>query len=262
MVPKEIREFYPNNVKQFAQRNFNYDYSMPLLMNTGRKYDFQLSWNLRNLEQSKKTLSRWYRHDPELKKPQSCNISRKKLYGTLNKWVHSSQETLVLHEDYYQKYWKPSIPPFDYKLEFLDDRIICNISLELSKCKEKPNKDIIFVYLEKVGVSKEHPLGVFSLNVETVCDCKCRGPCSPGFDYFSSSCNKGKMACGVCQNCPEGTFGNFCQCTTGSQPLTSLPSVELRKKDGLVGTRATHSEDKLGLSCAKLRASLNLSSFD
>ena len=85
MVPKEIREFYPNNVKQFAQRNFNYNYSMPLLMNTGRKYDFQLSWNLRNLEQSKKTLSRWYRHDPELKKPQSCNISRKKLYGTLNK---------------------------------------------------------------------------------------------------------------------------------------------------------------------------------
>ena len=132
----------------------------------------------------------------------------------------------------------------------MDDRIICNISLELSKCKEKPNKDIIFVYLEKVGVSKEHPLGVFSLNVETVCDCKCRGPCSPGFDYFSSSCNKGKMACGVCQNCPEGTFGNFCQCTTGSQPLTSLPSVEIGKKDDLVGTRAKHSEDRFSFDHA------------
>ena len=193
MVPKEIREFYPNNGKQFEQGNFNYDYSMPLLMNTGRKYDFQLSWNLRNLEQSKKTLSRWYRHDPEFK-----NL-RVTIYKQTYVWNPEQMDSLItrnsgpLHGKYYEEDWKPSIPPFDYKLEFLDDRIICNISLELSKCPEKPNQDIVFVFLEKVGVSKEHPLGVFSLNVETVCDCQCRSPCSPGFDYFASSCNKGNM---------------------------------------------------------------------
>ena len=250
MVPKEIREFYPNNGKQFEQRNFNYDYSIPLLMNTGRKYDFQLSWNLRNLEQSKKTLSRWYRHDPEFK-----NL-RVTIYKQTYVWNPEQMDSLItrnsgpLHGKYYEEDWKPSIPPFDYKLELLDDRIICNISLELSKCPEKPNKDIVFVFLEKVGVSKEHPLGVFSLNVETACDCKCRSQCSPGFDYFASSCNKGNMACGVCQNCPEGTVGEFCQCRTGSQPLTSLPSVEIGKKDDLVGTRAKHSEDSFSFDHA------------
>ena len=68
MVPKEIRELFPNNGKKFSDfnRDFNHDYSMPILMNTGRRYDFQLSWNLRNLEQAKKNpRSNFLKNDPE-----------------------------------------------------------------------------------------------------------------------------------------------------------------------------------------------------
>jgi len=253
MVPKEMREFYPNNGKQFREGNFNYDYSMPLLMNTGRKYDFQLSWSLSNLNQAKRYLNKgeYWKDDPEF---QNLKVTiSKKTYS----WTPDHMSALITrgsgpyHQSYYENSWdeedwKPSVPPFDYTIIRHADQIICNISLELSKCPEKPHGDQVWVYLEKVGgqLGKDFPLGVFSLSIETVCDCKCQEPCADDFEYRASSCNGGNMGCGVCQDCPEEFYGEFCQCSSGIKTLKSLPVIEIGKKDDLVGTIEKFSDQK------------------
>ena len=253
MIPTEMREFYPNNGKQFDDYNFNQDYSIPLLMNTGRKYDFQLCWNLRNLYQAKKNLNKqeWWKDDLEF---QNLKVTiSKKSYS----WTPDHMSALITrgsgpyHISYYENSWdeedwKPSVPPFDYTIYRDANKIICNISLELYKCPEKPNGDQVWVFLEKVGgqLGKAYPLGVFSLNIETVCDCKCQESCSLDFEYRAESCNGGNMGCGVCQDCPEGSSGEFCQCTSGIQPLKSLPVIEIGKKDDLVGTLEKLSNQK------------------
>jgi len=141
------------------------------------------------------------------------------------------------HSKYYENNWneedwKPSIPPFDYNIDWRADKIICNISLELSKCPEKPITAAVLIFLEKVGGQngEKFPLGVFALNIETVCHCKCEKSIGDNFEKNSPRCNGGDLSCGICQNCPEGSFGESCKCSSDSQALKPLPEIEKQER--------------------------------
>merc|ERR1711892_850370 len=81
--------------------------------------------------------------------------------------------------------------------------------------------------------------------------CGCERKCYEGYEKQPSSCRGGNRKCGVCQDCPDGSFGEFCQCAKdGSvrQPsqLKGLPSVVIGKKDDLAG--AKQLEDAMSFS--------------
>ena len=128
-------------------------------MNTGRRYDFQLSWNLRNLEQAKKRLkSEFLKNDPEFRNIRVTIVGEKD-YNWSPDMIMSliTRNSGPYHNDYYTNFydkddWKPlPVPPFDYTIDHTSDKILCNISLELSKCPEKQTSAVVFVFLEKVA---------------------------------------------------------------------------------------------------------------
>lgn len=268
IVPNETREFYPNNGRSFNPNSFNYDYSIPLHMHTGRKYNFQLSWDLSNIEQAKKNFDAprhrevKYSNDPKFKKLK-LTIRGNQHISTLvtrNSGDYQQPYYHVENPDYrINKYleedWQPSIPPFDYTIDYQANRVICNVTLELTKCPEKPINDYVYVLLEKVAAMDRplrgpYPLGIFALKIKTVCECECQESCSKDFEKRVPLCNGGDLSCGVCQHCTDGTFGEFCQCLSGTQPIKPIPSLEMGKKDDLVGKLPKHSDDEFSFDHA------------
>ena len=215
MVPKEVRKFYTTYGNKFdPERNFNYDYSMPLKMNVGRNYEFQLKWYPRNQEPAN---------------------SFQNLLLTLNAYPMR-----VIGKPHHIKLLISR--NFEYKVDYREDHVLFNISMELSKCPEAPiNWVNIFVQLEQEGM--KNPIGVFALNIQTVCHCECQEANSVGFEQFSAVCNGGNLECGVCKQCPEGSFGESCKCTTGDELLKFLPSIEIGTKDDLVEMNTKQSMD-------------------
>jgi len=86
------------------------------------------------------------------------------------------------------------------------------------------------------------------LNVKTLCGCHCEKKCE--YENHESSCKGGNLKCGACQDCPEGSFGEFCQCNEDGtereyMELKALPAVEIGKKDDLIGQSTKEFEDKI-----------------
>merc|ERR1719228_691766 len=95
-----------------------------------------------------------------------------------------------------------------------------------------------------------YPLGAIQLNIETICGCGCEKKCSVGYEKQHSSCRGGNRKCGACTECPDGSFGEFCQCSVdGSERqesnLKGLDSVVIGMKDDLVEKVDKHSENEI-----------------
>ncbi|KAF2352633.1 Integrin domain, partial [Trinorchestia longiramus] len=53
---------------------------------------------------------------------------------------------------------------------------------------------------------------ILTLDIQLVAQCDCELPSAPGRQLQSPQCSDvGTHQCGVCQ-CPEGYYGNHCQC--------------------------------------------------
>ena len=86
---------------------------------------------------------------------------------------------------------------------------------------------------------------------QTSCDCE--NQCSDGFEKSSLSCKGGNKVCGVCQDCPDGSFGDFCQCaldgsdrTLVDNPLKALPFIRMGQQDDLWSNSVNSSSMKIG----------------
>jgi len=83
---------------------------------------------------------------------------------------------------------------------------------------------------------------------ETGCDCERR--CHQSYEKYSFSCNGGTKACGVCKDCPLGTKGESCQCSTinaeDQTQLRELPHVVMGRKDTLLVNASGTIPNKIG----------------
>ena len=83
---------------------------------------------------------------------------------------------------------------------------------------------------------------------QTSCDCE--GKCHYSYEKYSPSCNGGMKVCGACQECPEGTKGEFCQCTDSAQDmkqtLKEMPHSTIGKVDNLLSNSENTEEMKIG----------------
>merc|ERR1719233_1315616 len=131
------------------------------------------------------------------------------------------------------------------------DEVIFNISLELTNCPEEGINDPVYVVAYRDGQSNMlYPLGAMQLNIETICGCGCEKTCSAGYEKQHSFCRGGNRKCGACLECPDGSFGEFCQCNVdGSErptsPLKGLPSVLIGEKDDLIQKTSKHSKTEM-----------------
>jgi len=101
------------------------------------------------------------------------------------------------------------------------------------------------------------PYGILRLEFSVPkCSCDCETKCTPGYLPFQPECRGGTRMCGVCSDCPEGAFGEFCECTKDGEnhvPEDNLPkltSVEKGTKDELAGSRPPLKEDKISFGHA------------
>ena len=129
------------------------------------------------------------------------------------------------------------------------DELSFNASIELTEYPERGIKEPIHI-LACNEYGESYPYGLVKMNVEAFCSCGCEEKCSVGYEKQHSSCGGGNRKCGICQDCPDGSFGEFCQCAAdGSEKKTSelkgLPSVLIGKKDDLVENPKKLFKDKI-----------------
>jgi len=137
------------------------------------------------------------------------------------------------------------------------DKLVSNVFLELSECKEEEMTNPVYLGLIRNGADHKYPYGVIRINIGTICSCSCEQRCSNGFEKNHSSCTGGNLKCGVCQDCPDGSFGEFCQCSqdgTEREPshLKALPSIVVGEKDDLIGKFKKAYTDEISFSHAIL----------
>ena len=89
--------------------------------------------------------------------------------------------------------------------------------------------------------------------------CDCETKCDAGYLPFQPVCRGGISKCGVCSECPEDMFGEFCECTKDGENrlpmntednLIKVPSVEKGTKDELAGRRPPLNEEKISFGHA------------
>ena len=133
------------------------------------------------------------------------------------------------------------------------DIIRFDVSLELLECK-KANYPL-YLIVHNIE-DKEKPYGILKMMLNMPqCKCGCEEGCNSGYEPFHPACRGGEKKCGVCGDCPDGTFGEFCQCNAdGSKQLDNdlkpLPTVTKGQTDDLTGKAQAKDEDKFGFSHA------------
>jgi len=244
-VPLEKGEFftYEGEFKDYEDEdNKVSDNAMDIVITTGRKYNIQLTWN----HKAAKTMmdkSLW-EADPDFQK---IKLIMKSDYNDDGELLHLMTRNFIsLSKNQQTKKEWDLIEP--YVIDRKPDHIDFNISVELSEdAKESLQGDVYILILN----DEQDPLAVFKLSVEAVVGCECEKECSVGSEKYASSCSGGHQNCGICQECPEGRFGEFCECGV-SPSLHPLPALEFGSKDSLAGTISPHSEKRISFSHAVL----------
>ena len=116
------------------------------------------------------------------------------------------------------------------KLDFASGNTIHSIhfsvKLMLIDCQEKEMFTEHPLYLvvheeDKLG----SPLGVLKIAVKTFCQCDCEKPSNIGYHANHPKCGGGIEKCGVCDGCPDGSYGQFCQCSADHESRDN-PDIE------------------------------------
>ena len=98
------------------------------------------------------------------------------------------------------------------------EKLQFDVSLTLLDCKKKDMTIYpVFLVLHNAYSSKgkTNPFGILKIILDMpYCDCKCDQDCNAGFERVHPSCGGANRQCGKCVGCPDGTFGDFCECNT------------------------------------------------
>jgi len=136
------------------------------------------------------------------------------------------------------------------------EKLQFDVSLTLLDCSKKKDLTTYPVYLVLYNAfnskEKSTPYGVLKIVLDMPhCSCKCDQDCNTGFEGVHPSCGGGNKQCGKCLGCPDGTFGEFCECNTdGTERQKSnvtfeqIPTVMKGQKDDIAGNVQVKHIDK------------------
>eukprot|EP00092_Neocalanus_flemingeri_P055986 GFUD01066297.1.p1 GENE.GFUD01066297.1~~GFUD01066297.1.p1 ORF type:complete len:898 (+),score=162.35 GFUD01066297.1:62-2755(+) len=227
MMSSDKMEFFGNhgsylNLYLKTDPKFD-DNTVDIPMKVGGKYDLELTWNI--------TAGR-RRISPDFWK-------LKPKFDAVKLSMQSKNEKILSFLNLKYDYECSGRPCNSTDILSDMNEMVFKLSIELSECPDEDITEPIYLYLSR-HTAEKYPYGVVRINVATFCNCDCEKKCSTCYEKLHSSCLGGTLKCGVCQECPDGSFGEFCQCTgdgNEKQPsqLKALPAVVIGNKDDLVG---------------------------
>lgn len=141
-----------------------------------------------------------------------------------------------------------------------------DVNIRLLECLgswnyEFPAYLIVYKGGSDIGVEGEYDkntaYGILKIVVKVpYCTCNCEKDCMPGYESFHPECRGGALQCGVCGDCPENSFGKFCECSIDGQERPheniseQIPTITIGQKNNLAGNGVHKSDETFSFSHA------------